>query len=68
MTVRSMMAECLNISKDVRAQLLSHGLSGVQDRNYDKGLHLAQKTSVLRRWNDFIADLAIGNPSTDNVH
>lgn len=67
-TIETLLAERLNVSKDVRAQLLSHGLSGVQDRNYDKGLHLAQKTSALRRWNDFIADLAIGNPVTSNVH
>jgi integrase len=59
-TVETMLAENLLISKDTRAQLLSHGLSGVQDRNYDKGTHLIAKTDAMRKWNDFVADLCIG--------
>jgi hypothetical protein len=27
-----------------------------------------RRTAALRRWNDFIADLAVGHPATDNVH
>lgn len=59
-TVETMLAENLLISKDTRAQLLSHGLSGVQDRNYDKGTHLTAKTDAMRKWNDFVANLCIG--------
>ena len=59
-TVETMLAETLGVSKDTRAQLLSHGLTGVQDRHYDKGLHLAAKTAALRAWNDYVADLCIG--------
>ena len=61
-TVETMLAESetLMISKDTRAQLLSHGLSGVQDRHYDKGTHLPAKTGAMRKWNDFVADLCIG--------
>jgi integrase len=59
-TVETMLAETLMISKDTRAQLLSHGLSGVQDRHYDKGAHLVAKTTAMRVWNDFVADLCIG--------
>jgi hypothetical protein len=59
-TVETVLAETLCVSKDTRAQLLSHGLTGVQDRHYDKGVHLAAKTAALRAWNDYLADLCIG--------
>lgn len=64
-TVETMLAESetLMISKDTRAQLLSHGLSGVQDRHYDKGTHLPAKTDAMRKWNDYVADLCIGRDS-----
>lgn len=60
-TVETILAETLRISKDTRAQLLSHGLTGIQDRHYDKGQHLDAKCAALRAWNDFIADQCIGN-------
>jgi integrase len=63
-TVETMLSEALQISKDTRAQLLSHGLAGVQDRNYDKGTHLPAKTEAMRKWNDFVADLCIGHYDT----
>jgi integrase len=59
-TVETMLSERLGISKDTRAQLLSHGLSGVQDAVYDKGQHLESKRNALRSWNDYLADLCIG--------
>ena len=61
-TVETMLAaEPLRVSKDDRAQLLSHGISGVQDRNYDTGPHLFAKTEAMRLWNDFVANLCIGS-------
>ena len=66
-TVETMMAGDLRISKDVRAQLLSHGLTGVQDRHYDKGHHLAAKATALRQWNDYVSDICIGTPLAGNV-
>ncbi|MGR4869700.1 hypothetical protein ACIPRI_12630 [Variovorax sp. LARHSF232] len=66
-TIETMMAGELRISKDVRAQLLSHGLTGVQDRHYDKGQHLAAKAAALRQWNAYVADTCIGTPAGDNV-
>jgi integrase len=66
-TIETMLAETLRISKDTRAQLLSHGLSGVQDVVYDKGQHLHSKRAALRAWNDFIADLCIGSATDSNV-
>lgn len=60
-TVETMLAgNPLRVSKDDRAQLLSHGLTGVQDTTYDKGQHLDDKRAALRKWNDFVADLGIG--------
>jgi integrase len=35
------------ISKDVRAQLLSHGISGVQDKHYDRHAYMAEKRHAL---------------------
>jgi integrase len=60
-TIETMLSETLRISKDTRAQLLSHGLTGVQDRHYDKGQHLDAKRAALRAWNDFVADQCIGD-------
>lgn len=37
----------LKVSKDIRAQLLSHGLSGVQDRVYDKYDYADEKRAAL---------------------
>lgn len=65
-TVETMLSD-MHVSKDVRAQLLSHGLTGVQDVVYDKNLHLASKTSALRIWNDYLIDLCIGTSTGSNV-
>ncbi|MBJ2154568.1 integrase arm-type DNA-binding domain-containing protein [Variovorax sp. IB41] len=67
-TIETVLSETLMVSKDVRAQLLSHGLSGVQDRHYDKGKHLAAKTNALRLWNDYVADLCLDRPSQAGTH
>lgn len=43
----------MGVSKDTRAQLLSHGLSGVQTRNYDRHEYEQEKRGALRllhRW------------------
>ena len=59
-TCETMLAETLGISRDTRAQLLSHGLTGVQDRHYDKGQHLDAKRAALRAWCDLLVDIALG--------
>lgn len=35
------------VSKDIRAQLLSHGISGVQDKHYNKHAYMAEKRHAL---------------------
>jgi hypothetical protein len=37
------------IAKDVRAQLQSHGLGGVQDRHYDRHDYLPEKRAALEK-------------------
>jgi integrase len=48
-TAETMMA-ALEVSKDVRAQVQSHGLGGVQDRHYDRHDYLKQKRAALELW------------------
>ena len=55
-TAETVLAE-LDIHKDVRAQLLSHGLSGVQDRVYDRHTYLKQKREALQIWEQFLDSL-----------
>lgn len=59
-TCETLMAEHLRISKDDRAQVLSHGIGGVQDKVYDKSQHLEAKREVLTKWNGFIAQVRSG--------
>jgi hypothetical protein len=60
-TVETLLAG-MGISKDLRAQLLSHGLSGVQHRHYDKFDYLPEKATILVAWEAFLAE-----PPADNV-
>jgi len=48
-TVESGLA-MLKVSKDVRGQLLSHGLSGVQQFHYDRHSYLDEKRAALKVW------------------
>lgn len=38
------------VSKDLRAQIQSHGLGGVQDRHYDRYEYLKEKRAALDAW------------------
>lgn len=40
----------LGVSKDVRAQLLSHGIHGVQAAHYDRHSYLPEKRAALEAW------------------
>ena len=48
-TVETMLAG-LGISRDIRAQLLSHGLSGVQNQHYDRHQYMDEKRNALEIW------------------
>lgn len=48
-TCETMLAE-MGISRDTRAQLLSHGLSGVQAAHYDRHTYAKEKREALQAW------------------
>ncbi len=54
-TVETLMAS-IGISKDIRAQILSHGLSGVQNKHYDKWEYLEEKKAALIKWENAIGE------------
>jgi len=57
----------LGISRDVRAQLLSHGLSGVQQVPYDQHSWLPEKRAALEAWGAHLEALATRRPMASNV-
>ncbi len=50
----------LGISRDLRAQLLSHGLGGVQARHYDRHAYMDEKRAALHAWEAEIVRIAKG--------
>ena len=44
------MPASLSVSSDVRAQLQSHGLGGVQNRHYDRQDYAPKKKRTLKLW------------------
>ena len=65
-TCETMLAR-MGISKDLRAQLQSHGLSGVQDRHYDKHDYIDEKRTVLETWNIRLDELKNGKRTANNI-
>ena len=61
------MLSSMGISKDIRGQLLSHGLGGVQDKHYDRHNYLPEKTAALSAWNNKLDSLLRDEALTDNV-
>jgi integrase len=65
-TCETMLAS-MGISKDLRAQLQSHGLSGVQERHYDKHSYIDEKRAALEAWNQRLDELKAGKVMASNV-
>ena len=65
-TAETMLA-AMGVSKDVRAQLLSHGLGGVQGRHYDQHEYMAEKRAALEAWGKHLEALVLGKPAASNV-
>ena len=65
-TCETMLAK-MGIPKDLRAQIQSHGLSGVQDRHYDKHQYIEEKRKALEAWNVRLDELKAGKAQTSNV-
>ena len=56
----------MGISRDTRAQLLSHGISGVQAAHYDRHTYTEEKRAALVAWEQRLDDIATGKKA-DNV-
>lgn len=65
-TCETMLA-ALGIHKDVRAQLLSHGISGVQAAHYDRHDYLDEKRAALVAWEAKLTAIEKGEKSPGNV-
>jgi len=48
----------LGIDEGTRAQIQSHGISGVQVKHYDKWTYMPQKTEALAKWERFLSKCA----------
>jgi integrase len=55
-TCETRLAE-LGVSKEHRAQLLSQGISGVQDKHYDRWAYIPDKREALMRWEAYLDGL-----------
>mgnify|MGYP003607398445 FL=1 len=51
----------MGISTDVRANLLSHGLGGVQNQVYNKHGYLREKAEVLKSWEQYLLEVRADN-------
>jgi integrase len=65
-TAETMLA-AMGISKDIRAQLQSHGLGGVQNRHYDRHDYMDEKLRALQAWEARLNELAEREPAASNV-
>lgn len=65
-TVETMLAG-MGISKDTRAQLLSHGLSGVQNAHYDRHSYTDEKRAALVAWEARLAAIEKNEQPAANV-
>lgn len=54
------MLVAMGVSKDIRGQLLSHGLGGVQDAHYDRHGYLNEKHNTLVAWESKIDEILSG--------
>jgi integrase len=68
-TAETMLAK-LGTGPNIRGEIQSHGLGGVQKRHYDQHDYLEEKRGALQLWASHLAALksrtAVGAPSADN--
>jgi integrase len=57
----------MGISRDTRAQLLSHGISGVQAAHYDRHGYTNEKRAALVAWEARLEEIQTGKPAAANV-
>jgi hypothetical protein len=54
------MLAALGVSSDIRAQVQSHGLGGVQARHYDRHSYMVEKRTTLEAWNQHLHAIVSG--------
>ena len=57
----------MGISRDTRAQLLSHGLSGVQAAHYDRHTYTDEKRATLVAWEQRLDEITTDRPAGNVV-
>lgn len=57
----------MGISRETRAQLLSHGISGVQAAHYDRHSYMDEKRAALVAWEDRLEAITTGKRAANNV-
>jgi len=65
-TAETMLAG-MGISRDTRAQLLSHGISGVQAAHYDRHSYIDEKRAALVAWEAKLDEIEKGRKAPGNV-
>jgi len=65
-TVETMLAG-MGISRDTRAQLLSHGISGVQATHYDRHSYTSEKRAALESWEHRLDEILTNAKVPSNV-
>jgi integrase len=58
-TAETMLA-AMGVNRDIRAQLLSHGISGVQAMHYDRHDYIKEKADALAKWEKRLAEIEKG--------
>jgi len=62
------MLSSIGISSDIRAQLLSHGITGVQAIFYDRNKYEDVKRSTLIRWERYLEEIKSGKPQEKVIY
>ena len=57
----------MSISRDTRAQLLSHGISGVQAAHYDRHEYIDEKRAALVAWEARLDEITTGKKAGNVV-
>ena len=55
------------VTKDIRAQLLSHGVSGIQATNYDLHEYLAEKRAAIAAWETRLTEIIGDSDQLDSL-
>lgn len=58
----------MGIHKDIRAQLLSHGISGVQAAHYDRYEYMTEKKNALLAWEARLDEITHGTKNSNVIN